>query len=106
MNKMVRKQLFITTEQNRKLKERATATGLSEGELMRAGIDLKLAQEPEEQRAWRDIVDETVAKLSGAWAERENLDEEMREIRRRWNRRSLFLGRKSPFLGKKSKRPS
>ena len=99
MNKMVRKQLFITTEQNRKLKERAAATGLSEGELMRAGIDLRLAKEPEEQRAWRDLVDETVAKLSGAWAERENLDEEMREIRRRWNRRSLFLG-------KKSRRPS
>jgi len=94
MTKMVRKQLFITTEQNRKLKERAAATGLSEGELMRAGIDLKLAQEPEEQRAWRQIVDETVAKLSGAWAERENLDEEMRGIRRRWNRRSLLLGRK------------
>jgi transposase len=106
MNKMVRKQLFVTTEQNRKLKERAAATGLSEGELIRAGIDLKLAQEPEEQRPWREIVDETVAKLSGAWAERENLDEDMREIRRRWNRRSLFLGKKSPFLGKKSKRPS
>jgi hypothetical protein len=103
MSNMVRKQLFITTEQNRKLKERAAATGLSEGELMRDGIDLKLAQEPEEQRAWRDIVGETVAKLSGAWAERENLDEEMREIRRRWNRRSLLLGKKSPFLRKKSK---
>jgi hypothetical protein len=106
MNKMVRKQLFITTEQNRKLKERAAATGLSEGELMRAGIDLRLAQEREEQRAWRDIVDETVAKLSGAWAERENLEEEMREIRGRWNRRSLLLGRKSPYSGRKSKRPS
>jgi hypothetical protein len=106
MNKMVRKQLFITTEQNRKLKERAAATGLSEGELMRAGIDLKLAQQSEQQRAWRDIVDETVAKLSGAWAERENIDEEMREIRRRWNRRALLLGKKSPFLGRKSKRPS
>jgi len=95
MNKMVRKQLFITSEQNRKLKERAAATGSSEGELMRAGIDLKLAQEPEEQRAWRDIVDETVAKLSGAWAERENLDEKMREIRGRWNRREQFLGRRA-----------
>ena len=51
------------------------------------GIDLRLDQESEEQRAWQSIVDETLAKLSGAWAERENLDEEMREIRRRWNRR-------------------
>ena len=95
MSNTVRKQLFVTTEQNRKLKERAAATGLSEGELMRAGIDLKLAQEQDEQRAWRDIADETVAKLSGAWAERENLDEEIREIRGRWNRREQFLGRKA-----------
>lgn len=99
MTKMVRKQLFITAEQSRKLKERAASTGLSEGELIRAGIDLQLKQESEEQRAWRNIVDETVAKLSGAWAERENLDEEMREIRRRWNRRSIILGRRG-------KRPS
>ncbi len=95
MTKMVRKQLFITTEQNKKLKARAAATGVAEAELIRAGIDLRLSQEPDQQRAWRDIVDETVAKLSGAWAERENLDEEMREIRRRWNRRSVILGKKA-----------
>ena len=41
MTKMVRKQLFITEEQNRKLKERAAATGVSEAELIRAGIDLQ-----------------------------------------------------------------
>src|SRR5262245_64802335 len=87
MSKMVRKQLFITTEQNRKLKERAAATGLSEGQLMRAGIDLRLAQDPEEQRAWRDIVDETVAKLSGAWAERDDLDDFLKKRRATWKRR-------------------
>jgi hypothetical protein len=93
MTKMIRKQLFITEEQNRKLKERAAATGVSEAELIRAGIDLRLEQGAQDQRAWGDVVDETVAKLSGAWAERENLDEEMREIRGRWNRRSLLLGK-------------
>jgi hypothetical protein len=95
MGKMVRKQILISAEQNRKLKERAAATGFSEGELVRAGIDLQLEQGLEQQRAWQEIVDETVAKLSGAWAERENLDEEMREIRSRWNRRSTFLGRRA-----------
>ena len=95
MTKMVRKQLFITTEQNKKLKARAAATGVAEAELIRAGIDLRLSQEPDQQRAWRDIVDETVAKLSGAWTERENLDEEMGEIRRRWNRRPVILGKKA-----------
>jgi hypothetical protein len=95
MTKMVRKQVFITAEQNKKLKARAAATGVAEAALIRAGIDLRLNQEPEQQRAWQDLVDETVAKLSGAWAERENLDEEMRAIRRRWNRRSIILGKRA-----------
>jgi hypothetical protein len=95
MNKMVRKQLFITTDQNKRLKARAAAMGVSEAELMRAGIDLRLQEQGEKQKAWSDTVAETVAKLSGAWAERENLDVEMREIRRRWNRRDQLLGKKT-----------
>ena len=95
MTKMVRKQLFVTAEQSKRLKECAAATGLSESELIRAGIDMRLEQEQEKRRAWQKTVDETVAKLSGAWAERENLDEEMREIRSRWNRRAMFLGKKA-----------
>ena len=95
MTKMVRKQIFITTEQNKRLKARAAAIGVSEAELIRAGIDLRLQEQGEKQKAWSDTVAETVAKLSGAWAERENLDEEMREIRRRWNRRDQLLGKKT-----------
>lgn len=95
MTRMVRKQVFITAEQNRKLKERAAATGVAEAELIRAGIDLRLKQALEKQRPWREVVDETLAKLSGAWAERENLDEEMREIRSRWNRRSTILAKRA-----------
>jgi hypothetical protein len=90
MNKMVRKQIFITSEQNRRLKAHAAATGVSEGELVRAGIDLRLEQKPEKVD-WQRLAES----LSGAWAERENLDEEMREIRSRWNRRDQFLGRKA-----------
>ena len=93
MTKMIRKQLFITEEQNRKLKEQAAATGVSEAEFIRTGIDLRLEQAAEDQRTWQNVVDEAVAKLSGAWAERENLDEEMREIRGRWHRRSALLGK-------------
>jgi hypothetical protein len=90
MNKMVRKQFFITAEQNRRLKAHAAATGVSEAALVRAGIDLRIDQAPAAED-WRDGLD----KLSGAWAERKNLDEEMREIRRSWNRRSQILGRKT-----------
>jgi hypothetical protein len=87
---MIRKQLFITAEQNRKLKARAAATGLSEGELIRAGIDQELAVQAEKPD-WRRIA----AGLSSDWAKREHLDEEMQDIRRRWNRRDQLLGRKA-----------
>ncbi len=94
MTKMVRKQIFITADQNKRLKIHAAAAGVSEAELIRAGIDLRLQEQGEKQKAWGDTVKETVAKLSGTWAERENLDEEMRQIRRRWNRRDQLLGKK------------
>ena len=89
MTKMVRKQVFITAEQNKKLKAHAAATGVSEAELVRAGIDLRLERKPAKVD-WRRIV----AGFSDSWAERENLDEEMRQIRRRWNRRDQIVGRK------------
>jgi hypothetical protein len=106
MAKMVRKQLFVTAEQSKRLKECAAATGMSESELIRAGIDLRLEQEHEKRRAWQSTVDEMVANLSGAWAERENLEEEMREIRGRWNRREMLLGKQGMLPAKKAKRAS
>jgi hypothetical protein len=90
MTKMVRKQVFITAEQNKRLKAYAAAIGVPEAELVRAGIDLRLEQKAE-KTDWRRLADS----LSGAWAERENLDEEMREIRSRWNRRDQIMGRKA-----------
>jgi hypothetical protein len=90
MNKMVRKQFFITAEQNKRLRAHAAAAGVSEAELVRAGIDLRLERKPE-KADWRRLAES----FSSSWAERENLDEEMREIRRRWNRRDQIMGRKA-----------
>ena len=90
MTKMVRKQLFITEEQNRKLKERAATTGVSEAELIRAGIDLQLEGQAE-KTDWRSLA----AGLSASWAERAGLEEEMREIRQSWNRRDQIVGGKT-----------
>ncbi len=90
MNKMVRKQFFITAEQNKRLKTHAAAAGVSEAELVRAGIDLRLERKVEKPD-WGRLAES----FSGAWAERENLDEEMREIRQRWNRRDQIMGRKT-----------
>ena len=84
MTKMVRKQ------QNRKLKERAAATGVSEAELMRTGIDLQLAGKAE-KTDWLSLAEG----LSGSWAERDGLEEEMREIRPSWNRRVQIMDGKA-----------
>ena len=90
MNKMVRKQFFISAEQAKRLKAHAAAAGVSEAELVRAGIDLRLQRETEKPD-WRSIADS----FSDSWAERDDLDEEMRAIRRRWNRRDQIMGRKA-----------
>jgi hypothetical protein len=90
MSKMVRKQIFITPEQNRRLKAHAAATGVSEAELVRAGIDLRLERKPEKPD-WVKLA----ASFSDSWAQREDLDEEMREIRGRWNRRDQITGRRT-----------
>lgn len=87
MTKMVRKQIFISADQNKRLKSHAAAAGVSEAELIRAGIDLRLQEQGEKQKAWSDTVAETVAKLSGAWAERDDLDETLRRHRKGWKRR-------------------
>ena len=65
MNKMVRKQVFITAEQNKKLKARAAATGVAEAELIRAGIELRLEQKPE-QPDWRARARQVVGRLGRA----------------------------------------
>jgi hypothetical protein len=41
MDRMVRKQFFITTGQNKRLKAHAAAAGISEAELVPAGINLR-----------------------------------------------------------------
>ena len=66
MNKMVRKQIFITAEQNRRLKQHAAATGVSEAELVRAGIDLLRLDQKTEKTDWRKLAES----FSPSWAER------------------------------------
>jgi hypothetical protein len=84
--RMIRKQVFITEEQNRRLKAEAARLGVAEADLVRAGIDLRLAQELHHDD-WKSALE----RISGAWAERENLDEEMKAIRSRWSRRREIL---------------
>lgn len=84
MNKMVRKQIFITAEQNRKLKARAALTGKSEGEVMRRGIDRELAQETNTQEGdWKDAWRQAF----GMWKDRDDIEEICAERRKRRRKR-------------------
>ena len=80
MGKMVRKQLFVSAEQNRRIKARAAVTGRSEGEVIRRGIDRELDDKTAEAEgdwkvAWRQAF--------GMWKDRDDIEEFYAERRKR-----------------------
>jgi hypothetical protein len=80
MNKMVRQQLFITAEQKRRLKTRAAATGKSEGEIMRRGLDRELDDKAAEAEGdWKDAWRQAF----GMWKDRDDIEEFYAERRKR-----------------------
>ena len=93
MNKMVRQQLFITAEQKKRLKARAAATGKSEGEIMRRGIDRELDDKSAETEGdWKDAWRQAF----GMWKDRDDLDEfyaDRRKLRRKRRQRVQKLAR-------------
>jgi hypothetical protein len=90
--RMIRKQFFITEEQNRRLKTEAARLGVAEADLIRAGIDLRLAQGAQEQDAqevdWKKALD----RISGVWAERDDLEHFFKQRRATWKTRRKRLG--------------
>lgn len=80
---MVRKQIFITAEQNRRLKQRAARTGTAEADIVRQGIELALTSKQAEADDWRKGLDS----LTGAWAERGDMQGFVRELRKDGSRR-------------------
>jgi hypothetical protein len=86
---MVRKQVFITTEQNRLLKLRAKAAKRPEAELIRSAIDRELGIESEKDD-WKARIMSTF----GALADDEGLEQRIAENRRRWNARLDDIRRK------------
>jgi hypothetical protein len=80
MNKMVRQQLFITAEQKRRIKTRAALTGVSEGEIIRRGIDRELEHEAKDAEGdWKDAWRQAF----GMWKDRDDLDEFYTSLRKR-----------------------
>jgi hypothetical protein len=81
---MVRQQLFITAEQKKRLKARAAATGKSEGEIMRRGIDRELDDKSAEAEGdWKDAWRQAF----GMWKDRDDLDEFYADRRKRDSQR-------------------
>ena len=79
---MVRKQVFITAEQNRLLKLRAKAAKRPEAELIRAAIDRELGIESE-----KDDWKAGIASTFGALADEEGFEERIADLRRGTNAR-------------------
>ena len=84
---MIRKQFFIDAKINRELKQRAAAQGVSEADLIRPGVD-KVLSETVDGANWRN----GLSKLTGAWAERDDMQELVQDSRRGWGRRTNRLG--------------
>ncbi len=84
MSRMIRKQLFITAEQQRQLKTRAALTGMSEGELIRRGIARELDDRTAEgQSDWK----EAWRQAAGMWKDRDDIEELMAKRRKATRKR-------------------
>jgi len=84
MNKMLRQQLFITAEQKRRIKTRAALTGMSEGEIIRRGIDRELAEETKAGEGdWKDAW----RQAAGMWKDRNDIDAFYADRRKRRRKR-------------------
>lgn len=87
---MVRKQLFITREQDKLLKQRSRETGRAEADLIRAGIDRELGL-AEAEDDWRT----RLMSYAGALKDNEGLEETIAENRKRWRARLSRLHQNS-----------
>jgi hypothetical protein len=84
MNKMVRQQLFVTAEQKRRIKTRAALSGVSEGEIIRRGIDRELEDNSAEAKGdWKDAW----RQAAGMWQDRDDLDAFYADRRKRRRKR-------------------
>jgi predicted DNA-binding protein len=78
---MVRTQIYLTNEQKRKLERLASASGKKQSEMIREAIDGYLAAcEPTDWKAAFEAV-------RAMWAERDDLDDFVRDLRAEWERR-------------------
>lgn len=93
MGRMVRKQVYITAEQDALLKRRAKALGVSEAEIVRRGIEAAgstAASLPFDRKAWEEALQFMkerarlkVPQTGRSWTREELYDERMERFSRR-----------------------
>ena len=85
---MIRKQFFIDAEQNRQLKQLAESAGKSEGEVIRESLEALIIAKSAGDDDWRRGLE----RLSGAWADRDDMHDFVRELRQGGSRRLKRIG--------------
>ena len=88
--RMVRKQIYITAEQDQRLKERAREQGIAAASVIRLGLQRELdARQPADDAEARKA---RLLRIKPIWKDRDTIHEEMQELRRGWGRRLKRLG--------------
>jgi hypothetical protein len=86
--RMIRKQVFITPEQNRRLKERAALSGVAEAQLVREGIDIVLEKQKRKDDDWKA----GLRRIAGMWKDYDEIDDIIARRRGRRKDRRKRLG--------------
>ena len=78
---MVRTQIYLTDEQQRGLERLAAITGRRKSDLIRRALDRYLAEH--QPKDWKDALEA----VRGMWADRDDLDEFVSDLRAGWEKR-------------------
>jgi predicted DNA-binding protein len=78
---MVRTQIYLTEEQQRGLERLAHLTGRPKSDLIREALDGYLAER--QPKDWREALEA----VRGMWADRDDLDDFVRNLRAGWEKR-------------------
>lgn len=78
---MVRTQIYLSKEQKRRLDQMAAATGKRQSVLIREALDIYLAER--QPKDWKEALEA----VRGMWADRDDLDDFVRDMRAGWNER-------------------
>jgi predicted transcriptional regulator len=78
---MVRTQIYLTEEQQRDLEQLAAITGRRKSDLIREALDSYLTKH--QPKDWKDALEA----VCGMWADRDDLEDFVRELRGGWEKR-------------------